>query len=396
MHILEQYALNCGAKISKPYIYEKYFPLPSKKYITLHTPNKFPSRTYDYWPEVVINILDILKAHNIEILQIGGKDEQPIKYCLNTNGQTDFNQLAFIIKNSILHVGVDSLPVHLASYYGKKIVALFSNMYPSHSGPIWSDKEDLLLLESEKKGNKPTYSFSETPKTINTIKPETIAKGILKLLNINANINLETIYIGEKYIYPMMEIYPSEFVDPSKIGVQQIIIRMDYCFNLDILQKQLSAFNNNMIFTNKEIDIDIINLYKKNIQRLFLVVSKENKMLNFIKKLSENLIKFEVLTYDSENNLNEYKLDYMNHELNVHKLISSEDAIKKIGLLKDFKDVKFKSNKLIAKGSKLYPSLYHLKRDIDVSSTKDLIFPEDFNNKDFICDIDFYYLYKNS
>ena len=36
MHTLESYALNSGAKISKPYIIEKFFPTTLNKYITLH------------------------------------------------------------------------------------------------------------------------------------------------------------------------------------------------------------------------------------------------------------------------------------------------------------------------------------------------------------------------
>ena len=34
MHLVEQYALACGAKIDKPYIYEKFAPLPFNNYIT--------------------------------------------------------------------------------------------------------------------------------------------------------------------------------------------------------------------------------------------------------------------------------------------------------------------------------------------------------------------------
>lgn len=395
MHILEQYALNCGAKINKPYIYEKYFPLPSKKYITLHTPNKFPSRTYDYWPEVVFNISKILKDHDIEILQIGSNDEQPIRGCLRTNGQTDFNQLAFIIKNSILHVGVDSFPIHLASYYNKKIVALFSNMYTTHSGPLWSKKEDIILLESDKKGNKPTYQFLENPKTINTIKPETISNAILKLLNINQSINIETLYIGEKYTHPVMEIYPSEFVDINRLGVPQAIIRMDYCFNEEVLQKQLSHFNNNIIFSNKEIDMDILNLYKSSIQRLFLIVSKNNKMLDFIKKLNDNLIKFDILTYDEEEVINQYKIDYIDLNIAIHRLTSKEESLRKIENICTFKNLKFKSNKLITKGDRQYPTLYHLKKEESLNSSGCFEFPEKYTDYNFIADIDFFYIYKN-
>ena len=39
MHILEQYSLACGVKIKKPFIFEKFFPLPFSKYIVFHLEN---------------------------------------------------------------------------------------------------------------------------------------------------------------------------------------------------------------------------------------------------------------------------------------------------------------------------------------------------------------------
>ena len=387
MHIIEQYALGCGAKISKPFIYEKYFPLPDSKYITLHTPNKFPSRTYDYWPDVVFLLNNILEKYNIKILQIGSKQEPAIRGCLSTNGQTDFNQLSFIVKNSILHLGVDSFPVHLASYYSKKIVALFSNMYPSHSGPIWSDKKDVILLESDKGENKPTYQFSESPKTINTIKPELIVNSVLKLLDINEKVNISTKFIGEKYIYPVLEVYPSEVCDIRQFNSNFCTIRMDYLFNEEVLMKQLS-FCKAVIFTDKEIDVNILNLYKENIEKLFLKVSKNNQMINFIKKLREMLIKFELVTEESEETLNTYKINYMDFDATVYNIYNIKDLKSRFNNL-NLNNLNFKSNKIIARGNQIYPSLYHLHKDIPVSEDQISV-----DNDNFIKDIEFFYFYK--
>ena len=44
MHTLESYALNSGAKISKPFILEKYFPSVLDKYITLDCDLKTDSK----------------------------------------------------------------------------------------------------------------------------------------------------------------------------------------------------------------------------------------------------------------------------------------------------------------------------------------------------------------
>ena len=135
MHIVEQYALNCGVKIDKPYIYEKYLSLPFEKYISFHPQGKFSSRLYDYWCEVINFIHPILIKNDIHIVQIGGPNEKLYELCYPLNGQTDYNNVAYIIRNSLLHLGVDSFPIHMASAMQKKIVGLYCNMYKEQSCP---------------------------------------------------------------------------------------------------------------------------------------------------------------------------------------------------------------------------------------------------------------------
>jgi dolichol-phosphate mannosyltransferase len=53
MKLVETYAANSGLTISKPFIYEKFFPLNVDRYITIHKEVKYPSRKYLYWQEVV-------------------------------------------------------------------------------------------------------------------------------------------------------------------------------------------------------------------------------------------------------------------------------------------------------------------------------------------------------
>ena len=53
MHILEQYAVNCGAKIDKPYIFKEYISIPFEKYIVLHAGSGMDSKNYDYYDDVV-------------------------------------------------------------------------------------------------------------------------------------------------------------------------------------------------------------------------------------------------------------------------------------------------------------------------------------------------------
>ena len=85
-HLVETYALNCGLKIDKPFLLEKYFPLEFDNYITFHPFSKYESKSYDYWQDVIDFIHPELEKAGIRILQIGGKDDTPIKKCHHSQG----------------------------------------------------------------------------------------------------------------------------------------------------------------------------------------------------------------------------------------------------------------------------------------------------------------------
>jgi ADP-heptose:LPS heptosyltransferase len=182
MHLLESYALTCGCFIDKCFIEEEEIDLPKSKYITLHSfNNKGTSRQYSHWHSV-ISYLKKDPRFNHEIVQIGGSED--FKYDINTSylGQTSCNSLAYLIKYSDLHLGFDSFPVHLASHYNKKIVALYPQ-YAKNTGPYFSKKEDVYLFETYRYTNqKPIFEKNDPNGTINKIPPERIAEAVLDLL----------------------------------------------------------------------------------------------------------------------------------------------------------------------------------------------------------------------
>ena len=176
MHLLEQYALTCGVKIDKPTIYESFYPINSNKYICFHPTSKYDSKVYDYWQIVLDLILPVLRNHKIDVVQIGGKNEPAFQGCIHAQGQTNLNQAAYIIRNSLLNFGADSFSSHIASGLGKKIVTLYSNNNINNCKPYWTESQDCVLLEPNRVSKKPNYSEKELPKTINEIKPEDVAK----------------------------------------------------------------------------------------------------------------------------------------------------------------------------------------------------------------------------
>ena len=274
MHLIQEYALATSSKISRPFILEKYFPIISKKYITLNTTSK-ESKSYQYWQNVVDEILPRLKENNIDIVQIGGNGEIPIVGCENTMGKTSINNVAYIIKNSVGTLGVDSFPIHMASNYGKKICALYSNNYVKNVGAFFSKEEDFIPLEPPReKDEKPSFTITGD-KSISKIKPEDISASILKLLNIPYTTTNKTLFIGNLYNNKMVHSIPNQIVDTNRLGLQSLIIRMDIDFNEENLIKQLHVCKCSII-TNKPLSLDILNKYKPGILEVIYFVDKNN------------------------------------------------------------------------------------------------------------------------
>lgn len=326
MRLLDAYATNTGSKIDKPFIYTKFFPLPNGKYITFQAQTPYDSRNYSYWQEVIGLIHPYLNKNNIHILQVGIKDEKPFNGVINILGQTTLNQLAYVIENSILHFGADSLSVHLASHFNKPIVSIYSISNPNVAGPHFGDKSKHILLKGyERIGNKkPSYSQVEFPKSIDTIKPEEIAESILNLLNIQHSKLPETIYFGSDFNVKSFEVILDGDLNLNSIPIENPIVRMDYHFNEQLFE-QIISIRKCIVFTNKPIKKDIIQKYKKNIIQLIYIIDEQND-IKFVKTLKNNSINYVLLSFLEDNQLNQYKLDYMDYNLIVNKKHKTKES----------------------------------------------------------------------
>jgi len=371
MHLLERYATSCGVKISKPYIYDNFFPLPVEKYISFQPFSKYTSKNYDYWDEVIAMIHPYLLKENIKIIQIGAKQDRPVVNTYNLCGQTSIQQAAFIIKHGIMHVGADSFAAHIASGYDKKIVALYSNNNINNVKPYWSKKEDVVLLSPDI-GRKPQYSVDEFPKSINKIKPEIIANSILNLLNIKINKLPSTIFIGEDYVNKTLQIIPDNPLDPRQFNIENLIIRMDYVFNEKVLELYLQH-KKCIIFTNKPISLELLQRYKNNIPQIIYIIEKENDF-NFIKGLKNISINYAMISWLEENELNNFKLDYMDFGLIIKKKINNQQI--------DIKDnVFFKSSIILISSEGQFNSKYQwLTRDMSNKYNDNIELIKEINN----------------
>jgi hypothetical protein len=353
MHLIQVYATSSGSKIGQPFIYTTYFPLGGiNKYITFQAQSKYNSKNYDLFQDVINILFPVLEKHGIKILQVGGPNEFNYQYCVNLVGKTDIHQLSYVIKNSQLHLGPDSLGIHLASYFNVPIVGLYSCSSVANSGPYWGDRSKHVLFEGFKnvKNKKPSYSAEEFPKSINTIKPEEIAKAVFKLLNIEQNVPFETIHIGEKYSQMILR----EMVPNANLPVLEdrrpIEVRMDLNFNESILERQLQV-SSCAIVTNKRVSLDLLQKYKGHVAAVVYEIDKNDdpSFAHEVRALGLNLL---LISYLSNDDIREKKINYYDLGL-INKMPEPPlDLVEK--LKSDMPKLYFKSNKIISSNGQFF------------------------------------------
>ncbi len=356
-----------GQRIKKPYVLEKYFPLPPKKYIVLQPFSK-GAKSPSYWADILEILHPILKANDLEIVQVGGPNEQTLPYCYYTQGQTTWGQLSYIISNSKLVLSCDSISAHLAGYYDLPVVALYSTNYTSNVKPYFGNSDKQILLEpARKESEKPSFAYEEHPKTIDKIQIETVAKSVCQLLNLSFDYPYETIYIGDQYKQKSFESVLNNIINTPALGLDLMIVRLDYlpAINENALAEQLKL-SKCVLVTDKEINLKLLEAFKANIHQIVYVVKEDNssKFVNDIQKLG---IKFELITELNEEKLKARKLDFMDFAV-VHRLERTD-----ITKLKEFEGLDLnklwiKSSKFILSEGKIYLSKYHWLKNIPTDS----------------------------
>jgi len=361
MHILEQYALSCGLKIGKPHIETLFYPTGVDKYITIHNSAKFESRNYDYFGDAVSSMLPFLKEEGISIFQVGMKDDPLVPYCKDLRGKTNLKQLAYVLSKSSLHIGIDSLPIHLASHFKVPIVGLYSNMYKQHSAPYWRDDSTTVLLESDRKGLKPSYSNNESPKTINMICPDDIASEGLNLLNINHNLNdLDCFYVGSNFGKVSIDVIPN-FLPNAHFSGSELRVRMDKHHSSNNLASWLSYCKCDII-AKEQIDLATIFPFKNNIKKIIFIISGQQVKIpiDYLKILQTAGIPFELKTED-EDLISSYRMHYFDWQvLSLEKY--SKKCVDKPEKICD--TTLFKTSRVIFSNQNKYASEAHQKEEI--------------------------------
>lgn len=378
-HIIEEYAKNLGVKIGKPVLKEHFFPILDENYITIHSDEKIDSKYYEYFPQVIKLIKPFLIKNQIKIYQIKSAENKNLEDVDCYLNNLTKKQIAFILKKSKLHIGVDGLLIHMASIYDTPIVALYSNCYVENSKPLWSSEKNVILLDS-KNGEKPSFSQIENPKTIRNIKPEEIAQSILKLLKINQEINFKTLKIGSKYHEKLVEIVPNfkAILEDQKDKI--LNIRLDLLDNYENLGFWASHYKCNLI-TCKVLPLEILKECRSNIKNIQFKIVDEKIANEYFENLKNLKLSFEILCTD-QSKLSILRNFYFDFKINDASLNKEKEILK-------FKGSYFFTNKILVSNGQVFPSESHL-----MANKKLDIYNETLYDDEVFCkDIEHFYIY---
>lgn len=330
-HLASCYARSLNCKIGNPVFQPHFYPLLQEKFVTFHNSDKCPSKSFSYWDDTLKILKGELEKRNIKIYQIGTDQDKRVEGVDEFYNFTTFKQSAYLIDKALAHFGIDSAPVHIASALNKPTLSIYAHTYASTCSPLWN-KDKAICLESHRNGNKPSFSNHEDPKTIDLIKPEEIAESVFKLLNIRNYTSQKTIFIGKKYLSKIIDIIPS--VNPSNVNVNdaKVRIRMDLCFNLEVLQTILNNTQGQIeIITRKPLKKEFIEPFKSKISKI--IYDAETFSKKFLEFLRSSGLEFELNCLD-EKRLSEQRLKFFHFDI---RLSEKEKEAKE--LFEKYKDL---------------------------------------------------------
>jgi len=384
MNLTEKMALDCGVKISQPYLDRYFLPIRNDNYIIIDTRCKNANGEYDYFNDVLDLIKPYLKEVNIDIFQIA-TDKNAKLACDKCFITINKKQENYLISKARLLISNENYSLHIASVFNTKSIGLYSLFNPINTRPVWNTNSQ-IILESDRDGNLPSYGrLNESPKTINFISPYVIAKNILDSLGISNDLKrFELVHLGKSFNQKIVEIVPDFVSDANFMKDRSINLRLDYIKNLNSSVFNYWVSNRKVnIITDKDININMVAPYRNNILLVTIMLS-ENISEKFLKHCKSIGLKLKIFC-DDKNKLEEYRFKFLNWD--VHQDFENEGALVKLTNLS--KNSKFISSKiLISKGKQFScKANYFANKHLDNSEESVIL------SKEFEQEIEFFKIY---
>ena len=377
MNLTEKMALDCGVKISQPYLDRYFIPLKSDNYIIIDTRCKNTNGEYDYFADVLDLIKPYLKDSNIEVFQFA-TDKSPKLQCNKCFITINKKQENYLISKARLLISNENYSLHIASVFNTKSIGLYSLFNPKNTRPIWNQSSQ-IILESNRDGNLPSYGhLKESPKTINFISPYVIAKNILDSLGIENDLHrFELVNLGRSFHQKVVEIVPDFISSEDFMKDRSINLRLDYVKNLNASVFNYWLTNRKVnIITHKDINVNMIAPFRNNIILMTIMLSP-NISEKFLKHCKTIGLKLKIFC-DDKDKLEEYRFKFLDWEVN--KDFENDGALDKLQNISE--KSKFISSKiLISKGKQFSCKANYLSNKHLDNSEETVILSKEFEQE---------------
>lgn len=378
MHIVKRLSTMFDTEPSgSPKAHIEFFPLPFKDYITIYNEQSVPSNCYDYFNDVIFDIKKVLAENGIRIVQfLNSPSEKRLNGCHCVDKFTP-PQMNYLIKNSKLHICTDSYTNEVCGVFDIPSICLAGNRYPVNALPFYkrSVPHKTLVAYSLK---KPSYAFSENPKSINKIHTEDVSNMIFDILELDVGVAYKTLFVGSKYHEDTIcDIIPNVPIDGAGLSNFTNIIRLDKIHHEGNCVKFCLA-NPFSLVVDKKISPSFARVARKNCKGILFLIDKDSKPEDVSFLLNNGFsveLKYKKNTYDK---------DLALKFLDFGRIGIREEETKSLKR-NTLHDRIFRSSKIILSGGKGYPSYAHLEKDIQIGIINKVI-----NSKLFWSDDDRY------
>lgn len=131
-------------------------------------------------------------------------------------------------------------------------------------------------------------------------------------MGINYKCSFKTLTKGENYNSKSLQLFPNCLVNLENTDSENIVVRMDYEFNEDVLVNQLTK-SKCTIITQKPLSKGILDQLSKNIVEIIYFVD-ENHSVDFIRYTQSKNIKTRLLTKEDDPEvIQKQRLYFMDH-----------------------------------------------------------------------------------
>lgn len=383
-HLVEEYAKNLGVKIGKPVLAEHFFPVMPQKYITVSIEPQIQSKQYKYFDIVFDTARSFLNEQSIKIIQIGSSQSQRLSSADEMIFDLDFKKQAYIVKNSLLHIGGSDSLMHYASANDVPIVSLFGDSYAACSDGYWSSNKTNIEAPW---AIKPSFNAVDHQDWINKILPEDVVNAIFKKFNPKKSTPLKTVFIGEFYHHPVFELVPDFFAQMPEMQDKHWFMRLDYIDSGSYVETWCDYLSSFSFFTEKMIPHQFIHKFREKLKSVTFLLDEESSIshdyLNYIGGLG---IAVHLLVKNASI-LPAIRDKYFDFNVQIYAA-TDKSTLKDKKLI--FNKSIFHSSKTILSHGKKYSSTYHWKKNKNILD-KNLVIED---NELLLSELNHFYIYQ--